>query len=48
MSPQSVLLVLGMGKTTEWQVSWGQLVDQNGDKYEEYLVKQDDEYVKCR
>jgi len=36
-----------MGKTA-WQSKWLMLVDKNGDMFEEYLVKVDDEYAKCR
>ena len=37
-----------MGRRTEWQASWGEVVDSNGDKYGEYLVKLDEEDVKFR
>ena len=33
-----------MGKTA-WQASWCHLVDKNGDRFEENLVKVDDEYA---
>ena len=44
----AVGLLVGMGRRTEWQASWGEVVDSNGDKYGEYLVKLDEEDVKCR
>ena len=44
----AVTLLVGMGRRTEWQASWGEVVDSNGDKYGEYLVKLDEEDVKCR
>ena len=33
-----------MGKTTKCQSSWDNKTDENGD----YLIKQAEEYVKCR
>ena len=37
-----------MGKTTKWQSSWDNEADENGDLFGDYLIKQDEEYVKCR
>ena len=37
-----------MGKTTKWQSSWDNEADENGDLFWDYLIKQDEEYVKCR
>ena len=36
-----------MGKTS-WEARWYEVVDKNGDKFGEYVVKVDDEYAKCR
>ena len=44
----AVTLLVGMGRRTEWQASWGEVVDSNGDKYGECLVKLDEEDVNCR
>ena len=44
----AVTLLVGMGRRTEWQASWGEVVDSKGDKYGEYLVKLDEKDVKCR
>ena len=43
----TVSFKVDMGKTAR-QASWCHLVDKNGDMFEEYLVKVDDEYAKCR
>ena len=43
----TVSFKVDMGKTA-WQASWCHLVDKNGDRFEEYLVKVDDEYAKYR